>query len=114
MKVFWFFFSKKNIFLLLLPLAACAPSRPAASPRPPPMDCPAVPLGRPPTHPAPKPPVTATPLTLEPGHWDWDGHDYLWVSPEWVRRLSDRPMWLAGHWTQNGGACVWNPGHFIS
>jgi hypothetical protein len=77
------------------------------------MACPTVPAKPVSVSPAPLPPVSATPLTLAPGHWDWTGHDYVWSPPRWVPRLSNHPMWLDGFWTPNGGACVWTPGHFV-
>ncbi len=61
-----------------------------------------------------KPPVSAHPLTLLPGHWDWTGQIFVWSPPRWV----DSPaggsvLWLPGSWSLTPGGCVWNPGRFI-
>jgi hypothetical protein len=78
------------------------------------MACPAIPAKPLVTRPDPLPPVSATPLTLAPGHWDWADQNYTWVQSQWVPRLSqNRPLWLDGFWAGNGGACVWTQGHFV-
>ncbi len=101
--------------IALLCLAGCASQPPSATA----LRCPTIPDTRPDVHPAPLPPVSADLITLEPGHWDWTGERYAWTSPSWVKRpgttayAAAHPMWQDGYWTQNGGACVWNPGHFL-
>lgn len=87
----------------------------AASPAPKVAACPTLPSKRLSARPEPLPPVSAQPLTLQPGHWDWADGNYVWTQPEWVpRHDAGVPIWQDGFWTPDGGACVWNPGHFVA
>ena len=87
--------------LAVLLLAACTPAGPPA-PIPPPM-----------AETIPKPPVSATPLTWQPGHWDWTGTSYVWAPGQYVD-LAGRPAnWMPPYWQQTGGGWVWQPGHWL-
>ncbi len=86
---------------LLLLLAACVAAAPPA-PVPPPM-----------AETIPKPPVSAVPLTWQPGHWDWSGTSYVWAPGQYVD-LGGRPAnWQPPYWQQTPGGWVWQPGHWL-
>jgi hypothetical protein len=90
-------------------VAGCA--RPQATP--PVATCPSVPAPFPAAVPDPLPPVSAARLTLRPAHWDWTDGRYVWTPAEWVPRPTPHPLWQDGFWVQQGGTCVWSPGHFL-
>jgi hypothetical protein len=81
-------------------LAACA-----AGPAPPPVP----PLM---TEEPPKPPVTVTPLILQPGHWDWSGSGYVWQPGQYVPNEGHSNLWLPGYWALGNGGWVWQPAHW--
>jgi hypothetical protein len=80
-------------------LAACA--GPAPPSVPPPM-----------TEALPKPPVTATPLILQPGHWDWSGSGYVWQPGQYVPSEGHSNLWLPGYWALSNSGWVWQPAHW--
>jgi hypothetical protein len=100
---------RRTILLVLPVLTQCAAPPPA-----PVLTCPSLPAARPPSHEDPLPPVSATPLALQPGHWDWVRGGYVWASPAWVDRPGpNAPLWLNGFWTPTASGCAWTPGHFL-
>jgi hypothetical protein len=91
-------------------LAGCAAAPPVITQ----MSCPTIPAARPAAHVAPLPPVSDTPLVLQPAHWDWVDGSYVWDQPEWVvPPWRGASKWRDGFWTPNGGGCAWTPGHFV-
>jgi WXXGXW repeat (2 copies) len=45
-----------------------------------------------------------------PGHWEWNGSFYQWVSGTWI---SERPgHWVADHWDDIGTRWRYVPGHW--
>jgi hypothetical protein len=96
--------------ILMLLLSSCTVPQPVFKiPVP---SCPHVPP--PPSSKPPKPPLSALPQVLQPGHWEWDTSGYVWQKPHWQVRLTKRPpVWLDGFWEPNGGACVWHNGRFL-
>ncbi len=100
------------MLLTLMLLAGCAAPEPPPAPPP---ACPVVPPARGAMAPLDKPPVSAVPLTLEPGHWDWTGRTFVWSPPRWVTAHPGGVLWMAGSWTRAAdGGCLWNAAHFIS
>ncbi|HTR16183.1 MAG TPA: YXWGXW repeat-containing protein [Acetobacteraceae bacterium] len=91
--------------LMALALSGCA-QQPAPSPGPPPPPPPRA-------ESIPKPPVTATPLIWQPGHWDWTGTGYAWDQGRWVERAGHGAMWQDGYWQGSGATAVWVPGHWM-
>lgn len=64
--------------------------------------------------PAPLPPVSSTPLVLQPAHWDWTGSNYVAVPPTWVPPPPRGSQWQAGYWTVGaGGGCAWVSGGWV-
>lgn len=89
-----------------LTLAGCAPGPSAANPPAPPPP--------PRAEVIPKPPVTATPLIWQPGHWNWNGSGYTWQQGEYVPRDGHGDMYMPGHWVEApGGGWNWQPAHWM-
>ena len=42
-----------------------------------------------------------------PGHWRWDGREYIWIPGEYVRYSPEYRHWEHGHWVNRGGVWVW-------
>jgi hypothetical protein len=60
----------------------------------------------------PNPPVTATPLIWQPGHYDWNGSAYVWIPGSYVPR-DGHSLWQPGYWAQTAGGWTWQPGHWM-
>lgn len=62
----------------------------------------------------PKPPVSATPLIWQPGHWDWNGTAYVWAPGQYVPAEGHGSMWLPGYWQKTEAGWQWQPAHWTS
>ena len=58
------------------------------------------------------PPAPNDRVVWDPGHWQWDGHDYAWLPGHYEERPVREARWEPGHWDQRGGGWVWAPGHW--
>ena len=96
---------KYRLLPSLLLATLCLPAG-CASPAPPP------PVPAPLAEVAPKPPVTTTPLILQPGHWNWTGNSYVWEPAQFVPSEGHSNMWMTGYWALANGAWVWQPAHW--
>jgi hypothetical protein len=47
-----------------------------------------------------------------PGHWRWNGAQYVWVRGHYARRVHPGAVWIAGHWAARPGGYVWVAGHW--
>ncbi len=61
----------------------------------------------------PQPPVSEDPLMWQPGHWDWSGTGYVWVSGKWIDRAGHGTTWQDGYWSNAGGSWAWIPAHWL-
>ena len=61
----------------------------------------------------PKPPVSATPLVWQPGHYEWNGAGYVWYPGQYVPQAGHGTLWQPGYWANTGGAWSWQPGHWV-
>lgn len=59
------------------------------------------------------PPPPGPRYVWAPGHWQWDGAQYVWVGGEYVLRHQGWHRWVHGAWRLRGGAWVWVPGHWV-
>ena len=87
-----------------LALAGCVAQVPAVNPYPP--------VPPPQAEIIPKPPVSATPLIWQPGHWEWTGSAYAWSAGTWVARAGHGSLWQPGYWALTTGGWTWVPGHW--
>jgi len=61
----------------------------------------------------PQPPPPPGPNAWEPGHWHWNGVQYVWVEGHYVPRRPDRyAQFVPGHWVLRDGAWIWAPAHW--
>jgi hypothetical protein len=63
--------------------------------------------------PVPKPPVSATALIWQPGHWDWSGSSYAWVPGQYVARSGHGDLWMPAWWEKTAAGWVWHPAHWV-
>jgi len=61
----------------------------------------------------PLPPVSATPLIWQPGHYDWTGTSYVWSPGRWVQRAGHGTLWQDGYWAQTPSGYAWVPAHWM-
>jgi hypothetical protein len=74
-----------------------------------------VPPGYPPIPPPRVEVVPAAPgpsVVWQPGHWHWNGREYVWVQGMYVRRHAHYHAYVEGHWAARGPNWVWVPGHW--
>jgi hypothetical protein len=60
----------------------------------------------------PPPPAPIEREVWVPGHWRWNGRDYVWDSGHYIERPSVRAEYESGHWVQTAGGWTWVPGHW--
>lgn len=46
----------------------------------------------------------------EPGHWQWNGYNYVWIRGHYIVVQARYHRWVHGHWAQGPGGWVWVPG----
>jgi hypothetical protein len=61
----------------------------------------------------PAPPVSSTQLIWQPGHYDWDGSQYIWTKGQWTEKTGNSTLWQDGYWQKQGDQYVWVPGHWM-
>ena len=61
----------------------------------------------------PNPPVTATPLLWQPGHWSWTGAGYVWNPGRYVPRDGHGNLFMPGYWKQTPTGYVWEHAHWL-
>jgi hypothetical protein len=57
-----------------------------------------------------QPPPPNERVAWDPGHWTWNGRDYVWVAGHYIERPNVAMRWEPGHWVQRGGGWVWVEG----
>jgi hypothetical protein len=48
----------------------------------------------------------------QPGHWEWTGHRYRWVSGHYIRAPYRGAQWTDGRWEHRGQGYYWNDGRW--
>ncbi len=56
-------------------------------------------------------PPSATSVWI-PSHWEWNGHEWVWVHGEWMEPPNAGAIWEPSHWGWNGHEWVWISGHW--
>ncbi len=60
-----------------------------------------------------EPPVAPAPVDVwTPGHWEWNGREYVWAQGQWVEPPYANAVWVPSHWEWNGRDWVWIAGHW--
>lgn len=107
-----------GIGALLLALGGATTGFAQSSSPSPPVTAP--PPGSAPGFAPPQAPVEVVPAPLpqqaawvwRPGHWRWNGYQYIWVPGRYVRPPHPQAVWIEGHWVPRHGVWVWAPGHW--
>ena len=89
--------------LCVLLLGACVAVYPPSHPPVPPL----------PAEQVPAPPRSPVALIWQPGHFDWNGTGYVWVTGEWVGRGGHGTLWQDGFWQRSGDGSAWVPAHWM-
>jgi hypothetical protein len=58
------------------------------------------------------PPAPAPTYVWEPGHWSWNGVQYVWQPGKYVERPTVSATFVAGHWEQRSNGWVWVEGRW--
>ncbi len=61
----------------------------------------------------PKPPVTATPIIWQPGHWDWNGAGYVWTAGQYVPNVGHGNLYMPGYWARSTAGWQWQSAHWM-
>jgi hypothetical protein len=61
----------------------------------------------------PPPPVSATPLIWQPGHWNWNGSGYVWEPGMYVPQGTHSNMFMPGYWQKTPSGWAWQPAHWM-
>jgi hypothetical protein len=51
-------------------------------------------------------------MVWQPGHWHWDGHEYVWRGGHYEKRPSATAYWVQPEWVSRNGSWVFKPGHW--
>lgn len=63
----------------------------------------------------PPPPPGPNAALWRPGHWNWTGTDWAWVSGRYVVPPAPTQVWTPGRWVAHPeGGYQWIPGHWRS
>jgi hypothetical protein len=57
-----------------------------------------------------QPPPPTERAVWDPGHWNWDGREYVWIGGHYIERPNVAMRWEPGHWVQQGGGWLWVEG----
>ena len=58
------------------------------------------------------PPAPSPSYVWEPGHWSWNGVQYLWQPRRYVERPAVSATYTPGHWEQQANGWVWVEGRW--
>jgi hypothetical protein len=58
------------------------------------------------------PPAPSPSYVWEPGHWSWNGMQYLWQPGRYVERPAVSATYMPGHWEQQANGWVWVEGRW--
>jgi len=62
--------------------------------------------------PPPPPGPPGVVYVWQPGHWRWNGHEYVWHHGLWEPRPPKAVEWIAPHWESRPGGWVFIEGHY--
>lgn len=57
------------------------------------------------------PPPPGGRMIWEPGHWHWDGYQYIWIGGHYIMQHRRPLQWIPGRWIWQG-RWVWIPAHW--
>lgn len=102
--------TQRRLFLTIVATGLAATTGAFAQPYGPPG-------GPPPHRPIPPPREELAPelrrsRQWEPGHWHWNGRDYVWIRGRDIARRERDRHYVQGEWARRGGGWVWIGGHW--
>jgi hypothetical protein len=53
--------------------------------------------------PPPPPAGPGVVYVWQPGHWRWNGHEYVWFPGQYAERPAHVERWIPPHWDERGG-----------
>ena len=62
--------------------------------------------------PPPPPAAPGVVYVWQPGHWRWNGHEYVWHEGQYAERPAHVERWIAPHWDERGGQWIFVEGHW--
>ncbi len=61
----------------------------------------------------PPPPVGSPETYWQPGHWNWNGANWVWMAGTYVTPPQPSAVWVPGQWVvQATGGYAWVDGHW--
>jgi len=61
----------------------------------------------------PPPPVGSQAAYWQPGHWNWNGANWVWIAGSYVMPPRSSAIWVPGQWVvQPTGGYSWIDGHW--
>ena len=71
-------------------------------------------VGRPPPPPMwqPMPPAPFPGSVWQPGFWNWNGVQYVWVPGVYARPPVPGQVWVSGRWVPRGAGWYWSGGYW--
>ena len=58
------------------------------------------------------PPPPGPRMIWEPGHWHWNGYQYIWIGGRYIPARPHYGQDVPGHWVMRNGGWVWVPAHW--
>jgi hypothetical protein len=58
------------------------------------------------------PPPAPSGYAWQPGHWHWNGAQYVWRPGRYELMPAGATAWIPAHWEARGGQWVFKPGHW--
>jgi len=56
----------------------------------------------------PIPPAPGSRFVWQPGHWQWNGTQYIWIAGHYTKSNPQRLLWVEGHWVWSAREQRWN------
>jgi hypothetical protein len=60
----------------------------------------------------PPPPGPVEVWVWQPGHWRWDGREYVWYPGRYAERPAHQAVWVQHQWVQRPTGWVFVEGHW--
>ena len=60
----------------------------------------------------PRPPVSPTQLTWQPGHWNYVDREFVWEPGRYIPSATGQKAWVGGGFTLGPTGCTWVPAHW--
>jgi WXXGXW repeat (2 copies) len=58
------------------------------------------------------PPPPGPAFVWQPGYWQWNNYQYVWVPGHYTQRPTTTAVWIPDHWVQYNGGWMFVPGQW--